>query len=280
MQRFCAAGFAFLVLQQHAEFIAADAVAVAAAGVGFFDAVCDLGKADISLQMAVAVVDLLEVIHIKHHQHPAAAAHLSGAVQVAVLVQKPGQRVQLVPHLAAINIVQHRQQRDAQPCNVQLRQRELDHGLRAQKQGQRVDQHAAAVLKGRRRAHRSHHKVQHGGIVHGHINIEVRAPGVEVFPAHREHQPIGQRCRQKKQIRTLAAHRRLEYTPDDGFFIQHIYQTQRHRRCQSKAKIVGQNIQPAVARRCAVHHDGDDLQHRDARNERKGQKEPALLLFI
>ena len=106
------------------------------------------------------------------------------------------------------------------------------------------------------------------------------APGVKVFPAHREHQPIGQRCRQKKQIRTLAAHRRLEPAPDDGFFIQHIYQTQRHRRCQSKAQIVGQNIQPAVARRCAVHHDGDDLQHRDARNERKGQKEPALLLFI
>lgn len=32
---FCAAGFAFLVLQQHTEFIAADAVAVAAAGIGF-----------------------------------------------------------------------------------------------------------------------------------------------------------------------------------------------------------------------------------------------------
>ena len=40
------------------------------------------------------------------------AAHLSGAVQVAVLVQKPGQRVQLVPHFAAINLVQHRQQRE------------------------------------------------------------------------------------------------------------------------------------------------------------------------
>ena len=72
----------------------------------------------------------------------------------------------------------------------------------------------------------------------------------------------------------------FEYTPDDGFFIQHIYQTQCHRRCQPKAQIVGQNVQPAAARRCAVHHDGDDLQHRDARNERKGQKEPALLLFI
>lgn len=105
LQLFCAACFACLVLQQHAEFIAANAVAVAAAGVGFFDAVCDLGKADISLQMAVAIVDLLEVVHIKHHQHPAAAAHLGGAVQVAVLVQKPGQRVQLVPHLTAINIV-------------------------------------------------------------------------------------------------------------------------------------------------------------------------------
>ena len=41
--------------QQHAELIAADTVTVPAAGIGFFDAVCDLGKADISLQMAVAV---------------------------------------------------------------------------------------------------------------------------------------------------------------------------------------------------------------------------------
>ena len=49
---------------------------------------------------------------------------------------------------------------------------------------------------------------------------------------------------------------------------------------EPKAQIVGQNVQPAAARRCAVHHDGDDFQHRDARNERKSQKEPALLLFV
>ena len=230
--------------------------------------------------MAVAVVDLLEVIHIEHHQHPAATAHLDGAVQVAVLVQKPGQRVQLVPHLAAIDIIQHRQQGDAQPCDVQLRQRDLDHSLRAQKKDQRVDQRAAAVLKDRRRTHRSHHKVQHGDIIHNDINIEVLTPGVEVLPAHREHRPIGQRCRQKKQIHTLAADRCLEPAPDDGFFVQHIYKAQRHRRCQPEAQIVGQNIQPAVARRCAVYHNGDDLQHRDRRDQRKGQKEPALLLFI
>ena len=230
--------------------------------------------------MAVAVVDLFEAVHIEHHQHPAAAAHLGGAVQVAVLVQKSGQRVQLVPHLAAIDIIQHRQQGDAQPCDVQRRQRDLNHGLRAQKQGQRVDQRAAAVLKSRCRAHRSHHKVQHGGVIHDDINEKVPTPGVEVFRTHREHRPIGQRCRQKKQIRALAAHCRLEPAPDDGFFIQHIHKAQRHRRCQPEAQIVGQNIQPAVARRCAVHHDGDDFQHRDRRDQRKGQKEPALLLFI
>lgn len=112
------------------------------------------------------------------------------------------------------------------------------------------------------------------------LAAEVFSPGVEVLPAHREYQPIGQCCRQKKQIRTLAADRRLEPAPDNGFFVQHIYQTQCHRRCQPKAQIVGQNVQPAAARRCAVHHDGDDFQHRDARNERKSQKEPALLLFV
>ena len=74
LQRRCAAGFICRIPQQHAELIAADTVTVPAAGIGFFDAVCDLGKADISLQMAVAVVDLFEAVHIEHHQHPAAAA--------------------------------------------------------------------------------------------------------------------------------------------------------------------------------------------------------------
>ena len=55
LQRRCAAGFICLIPQQHAELIAADTVTVPAAGIGFFDAVCDLGKADISMQMAVTI---------------------------------------------------------------------------------------------------------------------------------------------------------------------------------------------------------------------------------
>ena len=42
-------GYAFCVFQQHTELVAADAVTVAAVGIGFFDAVGDLGQADVSL---------------------------------------------------------------------------------------------------------------------------------------------------------------------------------------------------------------------------------------
>ena len=50
------------VFQQDAELVAADAVTVTAAGVGFFDAMADLGQTDIPLCVAVAVVDLLEIV--------------------------------------------------------------------------------------------------------------------------------------------------------------------------------------------------------------------------
>ena len=42
-------GLPVCVFQQHTELVAADAVTVAAVGIGFFDAVGDLGQADVSL---------------------------------------------------------------------------------------------------------------------------------------------------------------------------------------------------------------------------------------
>ena len=60
-------------------------------------------KAHISLQMTIVVIDIFEIIHIKHNQHPTPPGHLRCPVQIAALVQKSGKSIQLIPHLITIN---------------------------------------------------------------------------------------------------------------------------------------------------------------------------------
>ena len=57
LQRFCAAGFAFLVLQQHAEFIAADASADTAFADGILQKLSDKADGEVPFFMPVSVVD-------------------------------------------------------------------------------------------------------------------------------------------------------------------------------------------------------------------------------
>lgn len=230
--------------------------------------------------MAVAVVDLLEVVHIEHHQHPAAAAHLCGAVQVAVLVQQPGEGIQLVPHLTAINKVQHRQQGNAQPCNVEARQSHLNDGLDGQKEHQGVDQHPAAVLKLPRRDDGGRRKVHDGRKVHQDVNAKVRPAGIDVVFADGEHQPGGDGQGKEQQVAPLATHGRPEPEVHHFLPVHDVHQAEGHRRGEAEPQIVGQDVQPAVARRCAIHRQRHNLQHRDPRNQRKGQKKSPFLLFV
>lgn len=276
----CALGLPVGVFHQHTKLVTAGAVAVAAAGIGFFDAAADLGQTDISLQVAVAVVDLLEVVHIEHHQHPAAAAHLSSAVQIAVLIQQPGKGIQLVPHLAAVDKVQHRQQGNAQPCNVKLRQCHLNDGLNEQEDHQGVDQRPAAVLEFPRRDEGGHRKIHDGRKVHDDINIEVLPAGINVVGADGEHQPGGDGQSKEQQVARLAAHRCPEPAVHPLFPVHDIHKAETHSRGQAEPQIVGQDVQPAVARRGAIHRQCHHLQHRDHRDQRKGKEKSLLLLFV
>ena len=83
-------------------------IAISKVCIRFFDAFCDSCKTKISLYMAVSVVDLFEIIHIKHDQHSSFAPHPTCLLQIAVLVQKPCKCIQLIPHLAAIDKIQYR----------------------------------------------------------------------------------------------------------------------------------------------------------------------------
>ena len=230
--------------------------------------------------MAVAVVDLLEVVHIEHHQHPAAAAHLSSAVQIAVLIQQPGKGIQLVPHLAAVDKVQHRQQRNAQPCNVKLRQCHLNDGLNEQKDHQGVDQRPAAVLKFPRRNEGGHRKIHDGRKIQDDINIEVLPTGINVVGADGEHQPGGDGQSKEQQVARLAAHRRPEPAVHPLFPVHDIHKAETHSRGQAEPQIVGQDVQPAVARRGAIHCQCHHLQHRNRRDQRKSKEKSLLLLFV
>lgn len=151
----------------------------------------DLGKADIAFHVAILVVDLLEIVHIEDDEHLAAAAHLRRAIEIAVLIQKARERVELVPHLAAIDEIQHRKQRDAQPCHVQLRQRDLDDRLRRQKDDERIDQYAAAILEHTRRDGRTGRKINKRGKVRRDVKREKVAARIEILFAHGEHHPPG-----------------------------------------------------------------------------------------
>ena len=275
-----ALGLPVCIFHQHTKLVAAGTVAVAAAGIGFFDAAADLGQTDISLQVAVAVVDLLQVVHIEHHQHPAAAAHLSSAVQIAVLIQQPGKGIQLVPHLAAVDKVQHRQQGNAQPCNVEARQRHLNDGLDGQKEHQGVDQHPAAVLKLPRRDNGGHREIHDGHKIQDDINIEVLPAGINVVGADGEHQPGGDGQGKEQQVAPLAAHGRPEPEVHHFLPVHDVHQAEGHRRGEAEPQIVGQDVQPAVARRGAIHRQCHHLQHRDHRDQRKSKEKSLLLLFV
>ena len=268
------------VFQQDAELVAANAVTVTAAGVGFFDAVADLGQTDIPLCVAVAVVDLLEVVHIEHHQHPVAAAHLCGTVQVAVLIQQSGEGVQLIPHLAAVDEIQHRQQGNAQPCDVEIRQCHLNDRLEGQKDHQGVDQCPAAVLKLPRRDDGGGRKIHDGRKVHEDVNIKVLPAGIEVVGTDGEHQPGGDGQGKEQQIARLAAHRRLEPAVRPLFPIHAVHEAKGYRRGEAEPQIVGQDVQPAVPRRSTVYRQRHHLQHRDRRDQRKGEEKPLFLLFV
>ena len=226
--------------------------------------------------MAVAVVDLLEIVHVEHHQHPA-LVHLGRAVQVAVLVQQPCQGIQLVPHLVAVDEIQHRQQRDAQPCDVQIRQRHLHHRLRRQKEDKRIDKHPAPVLKLHGGDNGRPGQAQDGGEVGKHITIKIRAPGIDILPAYPEHQPKGKGQGQKHQIAHLAPGGHPQGPLGGGFLIQHIHQADRHPGGQPEAQIIGQHIGPPVPGRCAVHRHGDDFQQGNPPNQPKGQQKAPLL---
>ena len=91
------------VAQQHTEFVAARSVAVTVARIGALDARGNLGKADVAFHVAISVVDLLEIVHIEDDEHLAAAAHLRRAIEIAVLIQKSCECIQLIPHLITID---------------------------------------------------------------------------------------------------------------------------------------------------------------------------------
>ena len=272
--------FPVAVAQQHAEFIAAHAVAVTVARIGLLDARGDLGKADIAFHVAISVVDLLEVVHVEDDEHLAAAAHLRRAIEIAVLIQKARERVELVPHLAAIDEIQHRKQRDAQPCHVQLRQRDLDDRLRRQKDDERIEQYAAAILKLPRRNDRGHGKVGERGEIHHDIERKIRSARIDIILADGKHHPAWEQRGEEEQIYDLAAHRRFEFAADDRLLIQRVHKARRHRGRQAETEVVRQNIQTAQMHRRTVNQNRDDLEDRDHADERKGEEKAALLLSV
>ena len=188
--------------------------------------------------MPVAVVDLLEAVHIKGNQQTTAAAPLCRSVQIAVLVQKPGERIQLVPRLVAIGKVQHRQQGNAHPGHVQIGQRHLNDSDNRQKAHKRVDQSPAPVLKRPVCDYHGRREVQKRCKVQDDINKKVPAARVDIICADGKHRTIGYGKRKKEKISDLAAYCRLEAMPGQRFFIQHIHKAKRHGRRQSKAQIV------------------------------------------
>ena len=268
------------VPQQDAEFVAARTVAITMARISALDAARDLGKADIPLQVAVLVVDLLEVVHIENDEHLAAPAHLRRAIEIAVLIQKTCERVELVPHLAAIDKIEHREERHAQPRDVQLRQLDLDDALHHKKDDKRVDEHAAAILKLCRRDDRRNRKIDDRRKVHHDIDLKKLAARIDVFFTHGKDHAVRQRGRQHRKIHRLTHGRRAEPAPGARLLIQHIHKAERHRRRQAEAEVIRRDIQPAILHRRTVDKDRNDLQHRDHGNERVRKKEAALLLSV
>ena len=230
--------------------------------------------------MTVAVVDVLETIHIEHNQHPASPGHLRCAVQIAALVQQTGEGIQLIPHLGAVDVVQHRQQRDAQPGDAQIRHRNLNNGFRRQKHDQGIDQGSASILKRARRQDGGQGQVKNRRKIHRDIDVKVLSPGIYIVCAHEKHRSKGDGKGEKQQIGDFAAHRKPELLTGCGFLILHIHQTDGHRRRQAKPQKIGGDVQPPIFCRSAVYRQRHHFHRGNTGNQRECQKKSPLLLLV
>ena len=230
--------------------------------------------------MTIVVIDVFEIIHIKHNQHPTPPGHLRCPVQIAALAQKSGKRIQLIPHLGAIDIVQHRQQRDAQPGNAQIRCCHLNNGFRRQEHNQGINQRFASVLKRLRPQDGGQGQIKNRRKIRHDINIKMRPSGIHVVCTHRKYQSKGDRARKEQQIGNFAAHCKPNFLPGCRFLVLHIHQADCHRRRQSKSQKIGRNVQPPIFYRCAIHHQRYNFHDGNAGNQCKRQQKSPFLLLI
>ena len=220
------------------------------------------------------------MIHIEHNQHSASPGHFRRAVQIAALVQQTGESIQLIPHFGAIDIVEYCQQRNAQPGNVQIRQRYLNDGFRRQEHNHGVDQGSASVLKRPRRQDGGQGQIKNRRKIHRDVNVKMRSPGIYIVRAHGKHRSKGNGECKKQQIGNFAAHRKPKILSGCGFSILHIHQADGHRRGQAKPRKIGCDVQPTIFCRRAVYRQRYNFHHRNTGNQRERQKKSPLLLLI
>ena len=72
-------------------------------GPPLLDTFRNICKAKITFHVTMTVIDLFEIIRVKHHQHSFVVFYLPGLFQIAVLIQKSCKCIQLIPHFIAID---------------------------------------------------------------------------------------------------------------------------------------------------------------------------------
>ena len=212
--------------------------------------------------MAEGIVDVLELIYVKHDQHTVFCSQIHGSVQIALLAQQSRQSIQLIPHLVAVQKIQHCDQRDAKPGNVDFRDQDLYQRPNSQKSGKSIDQLPPPVLEVSGHFQGAEQQISNSQIIHEHVNVEAALAGIMVCRIYRKHQTIGkQRASQQKQIQDLQGHCCLKRSCLAFRAVQGIHETDRHCRSQTKAQVIGKDVQPAQPERSVVHQNGNQLQN-------------------
>ena len=220
--------------------------------------------------MTVGIIDFLESVHIKHNENLVSAFYHRCPVQITCLIEKPGQSVQLIPHLIAVDIIQNPNQRHTQPGGMNLRESQLNEHSQNKKPHQRIDQNFTSVLIENSRCRRCHCQINNPGRKCHDIDMEMSSAEIDIVRSHAEHASERQACCQKNGISNPDQCRRFPDPECLSPLVQNMYQTKRHGRRQTKAKIIGQKIDKAIFRRSTIHDNRDHLQHGNCRNQNIG----------
>ena len=118
---------------------------------------------------------------------------------------------------------------------MQIRQCNLNHSLRRQKEHERIDERPAPILELAAGNDRRHREVQNCRKVDNDINVKISAARIDIVGADGKYKPIGNGQCQKDKIADLAAYRRLKAAPEGSLFVQHIHKAERHCGRQAEA---------------------------------------------